>query len=205
MIKKTAGFSLVEVLVSITILTILGVGISAIVNRSFRGNTKTELIGNVKQNGQSALAIIEKDIRESDTVVCPSSGTANVLALLSKSAGKYIRISMMPETSQNGALYREELVFQSAPATISSLCDLNSYPLNFQNSQISLLDTGSKTAVSLKNLSGNGFTVTKNSGFKDTVKVQFDLGPTLNSGNSFENSLGGATNSINFVTTVQIR
>lgn len=204
MSKKT-GFSLIEVLVTITILTIVGVAISTIVTRSFQSNTKTELIGNVKQNGQGVLAIMEKDIRESDTVVCPLSGTSTVITLLTKTDGKYIRFTMETEGgSNNGAIYREEFIFQVLPTTADQLCNLSSVALNYQGTQISLIDSISKSAISLKNISGTGFTVVKNPGFKDTVKVQFDLGPKVGSPTNFEDSLGGS-NSINFQTTVQIR
>lgn len=207
MIKKNAGLSLIEVLVSITILTIIGIAIATIVSRTFSGNTKTELIGNIKQNGQGALAVIEKDIRESDTVVCssPSTPPSTVLVLITKDGGKYLRFSMAVESaSTNGTIYREQLVFSSPVTTTSQLCDFIAYPLNIQNNKIALTDSISKSAVSLKNATTNGFTVIKNSGFKDTVRVQFDLGPSYNSGTMVENSLGG-TNSLNFQTTVQIR
>jgi prepilin-type N-terminal cleavage/methylation domain-containing protein len=98
MITSKKGFSLIEVLVTVTILTMLGVAISTILTRSFSGNSKTELIGNIKQNGQSALGVMEKDIRDSDTIACPlTSGSSTVLALLTKTDGKYIRLTFVPE------------------------------------------------------------------------------------------------------------
>lgn len=205
MIKKNA-FSLIEVLVTVTILTLIGVAISVIVTRSFQGNTKTELIGNVKQNGQGALSIIEKDIRESDTVVCPTSGTGLVLTLLTKTQGQYIRLSMIPQTSTtNGAIYREVYTFQFLPSSSNLLCDLSTYAIGNQSTQTPLIDFSSKSAISLKNISGTGFTVVKSSGFKDTVKVQFDLGPSATASDTVQDSLGGTNNSIQFKTTVQIR
>jgi prepilin-type N-terminal cleavage/methylation domain-containing protein len=205
---KLKGFSLIEVLVTVTILTIVGVAISTIVTRSFQGNTKTELIGNVKQNGQAALAIIEKDIRDSDTVVCPSSGTSNVITLLTKNQGQYIRFTMIPESGNtNGAIYKETFIFQTLPVASDQLCILTSVPLDYQpaNPKSALIDFNSKSGISLKNVNGNGFTVVKNAGFKDTVKVLFDLGPATSNPGNFQDSLGGSTNSIQFQTTVQIR
>ncbi len=208
MMKNNQGLSLIEVLVSITILTIIGIAIATIVTRTFSGNTKTELIGNIKQNGQSALAVIEKDVRESETVVCtsPTTPPSTTLVLVSKDGGKYIRFSMIIESgATNGTIYREQLVFSSPITTTSQLCDFISFPLDVQGSKIALTDSISKSAVSLKNATTNGFTVVKNSGFKDTVRVQFDLGPSYDSGNTIENSIGGNSNSLNFQTTVQIR
>ncbi len=204
--KKSTGFSLIEVLVTVTILTIIGVAISTIVTRSFQGNSKTELIGNVKQNGQAALAIMEKDIRESDTVVCPISGTSNLITVLTKNQGIYIRFTMVPEANNtNGAIYKDTFTFQFLPASPDKLCDLNVFALNNQGTQTALIDFNSKSGISLKNVSGNGFTVVKNAGFKDTVKVQFDLGPSTTNPANFEDSLGGANNSIPFQTTIQVR
>lgn len=201
--SKKNGFSLIEVLVTVTILTVIGVAISTIVTRSFQSNTKTELIGSVKQNGQGALAIMEKDIRESDTVVCPLSGTGTILTLLTKTNGKYIRFTMVTEGGgANGTIYREEFIFQTLPVTSDQLCNLSSYAL--QSNKIPLIDDTSASAISLKNITGTGFTVIKNPGFKDTVKVQFDLGPSVTSPTNFQNTLGGS-NSVNFQTTVQIR
>jgi prepilin-type N-terminal cleavage/methylation domain-containing protein len=204
--SKQTGFSMIEVLVTVTILTIVGVAISTIVTRSFQSNTKTELIGNVKQNGQGAMAIIEKDIRESDTVVCPTSGTGKIITLLTKTNGKYIRFTLATESgANNGAIYKEEFIFQFLPTTPNLLCDLTTYALGNQSTLTPLIDFSSKSAISLKDISGTGFTVVKNPGFKDTVKVQFDLGPKVGSLTRFEDSLGGTNNSINFQTTVQIR
>lgn len=200
------GFSLIEVLVTVTILTIIGVAIATIVTRSFDGNQKTELIGNIKQNGQSALAIMEKDMRESDTVVCPDNTSGLILTLLTKTNGQYIRFTMVPESGvTNGTIYRELLTFQYLSATPDKLCDLQVFPIGTQSTQISLIDSNSKSAISLKSISGNGFTVIKSPGFKDTIKVQFDLGAATNSQGTFADSIGGTTSSIPFRTTVQIR
>lgn len=200
------GFSLVEVMVTITILTLLGVAVTTIITRSFQGNTKTELIGNVKNHGQAALAVIERDIRQADTVVCPSAGTSNVLTILTKTEGKYIRFSMVPESgSVNGGISKEELTFQVLPNPSSNLCVMATYPLNFQGTQTALTDSTSAAAVSLKDISGNGFEVVKSPGFKDTVKVKFDIGPKVGSGVRFEENIGASNNSFSFLTTVQTR
>jgi len=205
MIKNNLGLSLIEVMVSITILGIIGIAISAIITRSFSGSSKTELIGNIKFQGQSVLSTMEKEIRESDTVVCPTTGTANMLTILTRTEGRYIRYTLSPQAgTTNGTIYSEQLVFANPPATPSQLCDVNFTPLNIQNSQKILTDNTSNTAVSLKQITGMGFTVVKNPGYKDTVKIQFDLGPSASSGTAIENSLGG-NNAVNFQTTVQIR
>lgn len=198
------GFSLIEVLVTITILTIVGVAIATIVTRSFQGNSKTELIGNVKQNGQNALAVMEKDIRESDIVICPSTGISKSLVLLSKNSSRYIRFFMFTESSNsNGSIWKEEFSIQTVPTNLALLCDLSQYP--FSGTQINLTDQSSKSAISLKDVTNTGFTVIKSPGYKDTVAIQFDLGPAIKSPDSFATSLGGITNSIQFQTTVQIR
>jgi prepilin-type N-terminal cleavage/methylation domain-containing protein len=205
MTKNNSGLSLIEVMVSVVILSVIGVVMSTIITRTFSGNSKTELIGNIKYQGQSVLSVMEKNIRESDTVVCPASGTSNSITLLTRTEGKYIRYTFSPESvNVNGTIYSEVLVFTNSPTVVHQLCDLLYYPLNFQNTRQALIDSTSNTAVSLKPISGLGFTVVKSPGYKDTVKIQFDLGPPINSGDKIEDSLGG-NNAINFQTTLQIR
>lgn len=150
---KNQGFSLVEILVTVSILTIIGVAMSAVISRSFQSNTKTELIGTVKQNGQTAMGIIEKDIRNSDSVICPTSSTpSNVLVLLTKDSGNYIRFIQTPESgTTNGSLTKEVFTFQTTPAVPTDLCNITSSPWPYpSNNPLSLIDSTSNAAVSLK-------------------------------------------------------
>ena len=77
MIKK--GFTLVEILVVIAILSVLGVLILTIFTRTLRGSNKSQIIGKIKQNGQSVLEQMDKTVRNSDKVVCVISSNLVVV------------------------------------------------------------------------------------------------------------------------------
>ncbi len=77
--KVVEGFTLLEVLVSVTIIA----GLSIVIAQSFfsttRSSTKTEILKEVKQNGDVALGIIGNRIRASHqiTSTCAASGTTS--------------------------------------------------------------------------------------------------------------------------------
>lgn len=75
--KARVGFTLLEVLISVGIIA----GLSILIAQSFftttRSNTKTEILKEVKQNGDFAISIMTNMIRNSIQVTSPclSSGT----------------------------------------------------------------------------------------------------------------------------------
>src|SRR5258708_6610428 len=68
--KKQKGFTLVEALVSITIIGVLGFLLSDLLNRGFQGGNKTQVTQTIKQNGQSSLNLIIQTLRGADAIVC---------------------------------------------------------------------------------------------------------------------------------------
>lgn len=73
----TSGFTLLEILISVTIAGAVGVLIAQVFFTTARTNTKTELLKDVKQNGEYAMGIMERMIRNSLRVesVCSDTGT----------------------------------------------------------------------------------------------------------------------------------
>lgn len=71
------GFTLLEILISISIAGAVGVLIAQVFFTTARTNTKTELLKDVKQNGEYAMGIIERMIRNSLRVesTCLDTGT----------------------------------------------------------------------------------------------------------------------------------
>lgn len=75
MMKKTFrinvsdGFTLLETLVAISIAATVGVLITQVFFTTVKSNTKTEILKEVKQNGDFALAIMERMIRNAYSVV----------------------------------------------------------------------------------------------------------------------------------------
>jgi len=213
-ISRQAGFSLAEVLVTITVLVIIGIFISLVLSGTFTGNTKTDLISTIKQNGQNALSQMEKDIRDSATVVCPQTTTVtpvSVITVQSQTEGVYTRYSYFAQvgTTANGYLQKETFVFPSPPQDANfytDMCNTTAVTYDsYRKTRIDLTDRTSRAAVSVKNVSGTGFSLTRKAGSKDIITVQFDLGPAINASGGFESNVGSSSNSFNFKTTIQLR
>ena len=200
-ILNSNGFTLIEALISISILGIVGLIAMNILSRTFQGSSKSSLIGDVKQNGEIALNILDKTIRTSDAMICSvSNSTESILAIYTKD-GQYLRFKIVNQPvdkSYNGYI-QEDMPQVTNPALAnSSLCDFGAYP---ENQKYFLTDNNTQTGVSV--ISGN-FTVNKNAGFKDLVNISFDLGPPIGTGFSFDQVLGGG-NVVSFKTTVELR
>jgi len=77
--KKTrGGYTLIEVLVSISVFTVICTIILSILSISFRGSKKSELLNNLKQNGNTALTQMVKTIRYAKSLDSPLSCTPAV-------------------------------------------------------------------------------------------------------------------------------
>lgn len=68
--KKNKGFTLVELLVVISIMVVLGVIFTNILIETLRGKNKVNAINQVKQNGQVVLDKLSNEIRSAEKVVC---------------------------------------------------------------------------------------------------------------------------------------
>lgn len=76
-LKTGAGFTLIELLVSVAIISGLGVLLAQTFFTTSRSNTKVERMTDVKQNGEYAIAVMERMIRaaRSLTASCSSDGS----------------------------------------------------------------------------------------------------------------------------------
>jgi len=73
-IKKTDGFSLIELLVVVALMGVIGTIVLQITTVMFRSQGKAELEKAAKQNGDLAMKIIEQTIRDAkDIVDCGST------------------------------------------------------------------------------------------------------------------------------------
>lgn len=76
------GFTLLEILISITIAGAVGVLIAQVFFTTARSNTKTELLKDVKQNGEYAMGIMERMIRSALRVESTCSETGTTLSTI---------------------------------------------------------------------------------------------------------------------------
>lgn len=65
-----AGFTLLELLVSVAIISILSIVMSQVFISTIRTNTKTEILKEVKQNGDSAIESMVRMIQNAQIVTC---------------------------------------------------------------------------------------------------------------------------------------
>ena len=71
--KNFKGVSLIELLVVIGIFSIIAILSARGVLLSLRGSRKSESLGKVRENMDFSLAVIERNLRNADSVSCPSS------------------------------------------------------------------------------------------------------------------------------------
>lgn len=76
---RSGGFSLLEILVTVGILSVVSVVVSQVFFATTRSNTKSEIIREVKQNGESAMTTISRMVQGAQSVSsgCSSGGTTS--------------------------------------------------------------------------------------------------------------------------------
>lgn len=84
-----AGFTLLELLVSVTILGVIGTLVAQAFFTVFRINSKTEILQSVKQSGERTLLTMTRIIQNAQEVsICPSDGVPlDSLAIVNSDGG----------------------------------------------------------------------------------------------------------------------
>lgn len=75
---KTDGFTLIEMLITISIVCVLAVIASGFLLSSISGSGKAEIGKEVRQNGNYALNVMQKMILNSKIITCPTPPAPNV-------------------------------------------------------------------------------------------------------------------------------
>lgn len=200
---KIQGFTLVELLVTVSILGIIGLLFFSIFSSSLRGGNKAQIVLAIKQNGQSLLENLDKTIRSADSIVCVNNSTAVIIK-----DGVYTRYRFIAPTSSTNGLIQQDNPVQPAESDIKLFVNnVCTDPMD-PNSVINILtDTKSDTGVSVDFATGSDgnnlpfFERNKESGFKDVIIIQFDVGQGVG-------VVGGTSTTIdpvNFKTTIQLR
>jgi len=67
-LKSSKGFSLIEILTVMAILSLIGVVASSMFFTILKGSTKTQITTEIKQNGNYALSVMERMIRNAESL-----------------------------------------------------------------------------------------------------------------------------------------
>lgn len=190
-LHPSKGFTLVEALLSITILGVMGIIMANLLSQSFQLNSKSQLISKIKQNGQNALSIIDESVRNADSIVCPTptQTTSNNAILVTAKNGTYTRFNLhLQQTNVNGYIGKE--VF----GNYAEYCDYAKVPII--TSQEIVLTDNSDLLYSVSIKSG---TFTSNA--VNNVTINFDLGSAVNAPRGVSNQ----SSNVHFQTTLNVR
>jgi len=177
-IKRKKGFTLIETLVAIGAMASIGVLIAQVFFTTTRSNTKTELLKDVKQNGDYATEVISRMIRNSikTNSACSSAGTP---------------LTSLEIVNADGGVTRFECVFDNSVARIASTSALSGRTDFITSTNVTL--GGASCVDPITSLQ---FTCVSNVDQPPQISLQFQLSQRGTSTAQFEKA------SIRFETTV---
>ncbi len=199
MINNFKGFTLIEVIITISILAIIGSISAGILTRSYTSSNKSNLVGKVKQNGQNIINTMEKEIRGSERVVCPDSApfTGAQTLVLQKYDGSLVRFFINGPTAYLNGFINQDTPALNPSWDSSNVCTrLDCTGATCSSNPITDTDIYGGTSVT-----SGSFDVYKSSGFSDAVTIKFSLTNGIGSLKGYENQVAP----INFTTTTQVR
>lgn len=187
---KERGFTLVEMLVVVAIMAVAAIILVQTFSGILRGNSKSQVLGSIKQNGQSAIDTMDKVIRNAGALVCPlSSGDTLVVQNSDGSFTRYKFIAPAPPTNPTANGY----ILQDKTLAGSTVPNCTEAPATYQI----LTDTDKKTGVSIT----NGLFSINKEGSSSIITVEFTGEPGLD----FQAAFGSQIDSVKFKTSVTIR
>jgi prepilin-type N-terminal cleavage/methylation domain-containing protein len=99
--KFKKGFSLVEILIVITIFAVIGLLSTRSISQTLKSAKKSDSLVRVRENVNYSLAVIERQLRNSENITCPNAapslltyisleGTTTSFSCVTLGADKYI-------------------------------------------------------------------------------------------------------------------
>jgi prepilin-type N-terminal cleavage/methylation domain-containing protein len=196
--KFPNGFTLIEILIIILILGVIGAALTGVLSRTFRANNKSQVLGNVKQNGQNAINDLSQTIRSAQDIVCINPQTDGKVITLKNKEGTLVRyIFVDPTSTENGVLKKDfpsYILNSIRVSNTDNFCDLTQVPLQQPSD---LTDQNISKGVSVEEGKFNRFE-------KHTLGIYFVVKVAKNAPKDFSNQIGGTGMEV-FSTTVQLR
>lgn len=129
--KDIKGFTLIEILIVITIMGVLGFILTDLLTQVLRGQNKINIVNRVKQNAQVVLDKLSNEIRSAEKIICVGKNENNAVFLLDDSivifkSKNYTRFRFIPPNLSaplpiNGYITREDFT-QNDFLPASDLC-----------------------------------------------------------------------------------
>lgn len=207
-VKLSNGFTLMEMLVVVAVLSIFGIILTQIFVRSLTGSYKVQILSAIKQNGQAALEAMDKNVRGADAIICPTLTSPSADTLMIVKNGVYTRYRLVPPSPPvsptiNGYLAQDTPLVDPLNPDLNALCPetaIMSSPVIITDNQSSY--TGNKIGVSLiGDPLGSGFRREAQAGVKDLVVISFQVVP----GVQVPRALGSQIDPVRFTTTIELR
>lgn len=205
------GFTLVEVLVVMAITIIVGVMLVVIFTNTLRGSNKAQILAVIKQNGQSVLDNIDKNIRNADNVVCVSDDGTTMVVVKN---GAYTRYRYIAPSAVSGLIQQDNPIKQDVMGTSplrketdTELINRVCLPTDPMTNASILTDTNTQTGVSMECINNNDctgkpiFAKNPSAGYKDQIIIQFNLKPGI----GIPTAVSSQIDPVSFQTTIELR
>lgn len=176
--REEDGFTLVEMIVVVALLSIVGLIAVEIFFTSLRGSTKTEILKEIKQNGGYAITTMEIMIRNAQGVVSSCSGVSGSITI--------------ENSDGNDTTFQCD--WHDDVAKIASVSGATTRRLTSKN--VSLAPPGTPPGCTASTLQ---FTCSSSPGKPETVAIQFTLNQRSSATRPEERA------SATFETTVSLR
>lgn len=190
------GFTLIEILVVLTVLTLTGGLLLAILTQFLSVSNKSQIVLVIKQNAQQVLNTLDKNIRNADNIVCVSTTPANTLVIFKD--GIYTRYRLILQTTAVNGFVAFDKPTPTAAETPTSFINRICNPTDPLSSPTVLTDQNILSGVSL---TSGQFIRDKLAGFRDKITIEF----ILDQGVAVKGSLATRVDPVTFKTTVELR
>ncbi|OGE35536.1 hypothetical protein A3C32_02950 [Candidatus Daviesbacteria bacterium RIFCSPHIGHO2_02_FULL_41_14] len=206
------GFTLVELIIVISITTALGLVMTDVLIQTLRGENKAKIVGTVKQNGQTVLGNLVDQIHQAEKIVCVGDTIVSPITdtIVIFKQGAYLRyrfVAPSPANSPtaNGYIAYDTFTADDFPEISTARCNDASLIVS-KSSYVTDIDPIKGISVFISGDSGyteNIFKRVEVPGFKDALDIKFRAAAGVNAGSAYEVTLkeGG----ILFNTTVGVR